>query len=81
MHMAARAYAKEMLIMIIITVNETVCSTLRQRVAVRAYEKSRGRVDFVKSTLCGLYFHFKNILWHWYDRCVLPDDLSLYLEW
>ena len=33
----------------------TVCITPRQRVAVRAHEKSRGREDFVKSALCGLY--------------------------
>ena len=33
----------------------TVRSTTRQRVAVRAHEKSRGQGDFVKSALRGLY--------------------------
>jgi len=29
-----------------------------------------------------VYFHFKNITWlHWYDRRVLPDNLSIYFEW
>ena len=28
-----------------------------------------------------VYFHFTNIKWrHWFDMCVLPDDLSTYFE-
>ena len=34
----------------------TVRSTPRQRVVVRAHEKSRGWGDFVKSVMCGLYY-------------------------
>jgi len=29
-----------------------------------------------------VYFHFTNIKWrHWFDRRVLPKDLSTYFEW
>ena len=39
-------------------------------------------IDFDTYFFATVYFHFTSIVWcHWFDRRVLPDDLTIYFEW